>query len=78
MQEKDSWDWSSSQKIAGAMKKKDQGNNLFKNGKLFHAAKKYEKVGYNLLLIFYLNSAVLVCIGINVFVLSPGGKIRRI
>ena len=45
MQEKDSWDWTAPQKIAGAAEKKDQGNILFKNGRTFHAGKKYEKVG---------------------------------
>ncbi|KAG0616294.1 hypothetical protein M758_5G104200 [Ceratodon purpureus] len=43
IKEKDHWDWNSSQKIAGATKKKEQGNNLFKSGKLFQASLKYEK-----------------------------------
>ncbi|KAG0574693.1 hypothetical protein KC19_VG283100 [Ceratodon purpureus] len=41
---KDSWDLDGPQKIAAAAKKKDQGNDLFKKGKLFFAARKYEKV----------------------------------
>lgn len=43
-QEKDSWDLDGPQKIVMAAKKKDQGNELFKQGKLLHASKKYEKV----------------------------------
>lgn len=46
MQAKDSWDLDGPQKIAAAAKKKDQGNDLFKKGKLFFAARKYEKVWY--------------------------------
>ncbi|KAG0574692.1 hypothetical protein KC19_VG283100 [Ceratodon purpureus] len=42
---KDSWDLDGPQKIAAAAKKKDQGNDLFKKGKLFFAARKYEKGG---------------------------------
>ncbi|XP_073396039.1 70 kDa peptidyl-prolyl isomerase isoform X2 [Physcomitrium patens] len=44
VKEKDSWDLDGPQKIVMAAKKKDQGNELFKQGKLLHASKKYEKV----------------------------------
>nr|PNR37180.1 hypothetical protein PHYPA_020287 [Physcomitrium patens] len=43
VKEKDSWDLDGPQKIVMAAKKKDQGNELFKQGKLLHASKKYEK-----------------------------------
>jgi len=44
IQEKDSWDLDGPQKIAAAAKKKELGNNLFKKGIFFQAARKYEKV----------------------------------
>lgn len=50
VQVKDSWDMDSAQKLAEAAKKKEQGNSLFKSGNMFHAARKYEKVVYN---VFY-------------------------
>lgn len=44
LQAKDSWDLEASEKLVAAAKKKEEGNDLFKKGKLFHAAIKYEKV----------------------------------
>jgi FK506-binding protein 4/5 len=40
---KDPWDMDTAQKLVEAAKKKNEGNSLFKSGKIFHAARKYEK-----------------------------------
>jgi len=44
MQEKESWDLNTPEKIEGAGKKKEEGNALFKVGKYERASKRYEKV----------------------------------
>lgn len=44
MQEKESWDMSTQEKIEAAGKKKEEGNVLFKAGKYVRASKRYEKV----------------------------------
>lgn len=43
LQEKESWDMETPEKIETAIKKKEDGNHLFKAGKYFRASKKYEK-----------------------------------
>lgn len=44
MQEKESWDMNTEEKIEAAGKKKEEGNALFKAGKYERASKRYEKV----------------------------------
>lgn len=44
MQEKESWDLKTPEKIEAAGKKKEEGNALFKAGKYERASKRYEKV----------------------------------
>lgn len=44
MQEKESWDLNTQEKIEAAGKKKEEGNALFKSGKHERASKRYEKV----------------------------------
>lgn len=44
MQEKESWDMNTQEKIEAAGKKKEEGNALFKAGKYERASKRYEKV----------------------------------
>ena len=44
LQEKESWDMNTEEKIEAAGKKKEEGNVLFKAGKYSRASKKYEKV----------------------------------
>lgn len=44
MQEKESWDLNTPEKIEAAGKKKEEGNALFKVGKYERASKRYEKV----------------------------------
>ena len=44
MQEKESWDMNTAEKIEAAGKKKEEGNALFKAGKYERASKRYEKV----------------------------------
>jgi hypothetical protein len=44
MQEKESWDLNTQEKIEAAGKKKEEGNALFKAGKHERASKRYEKV----------------------------------
>lgn len=44
MQEKESWDMNTQEKIEAASKKKEEGNVLFKAGKYLRASKRYEKV----------------------------------
>lgn len=44
MQEKESWDMNTQEKIEAAGKKKEEGNVLFKAGKYERASKRYEKV----------------------------------
>lgn len=44
LQEKESWDLNTEEKIAAAAKKKEEGNSLFKAGKYLRASKRYEKV----------------------------------
>ncbi|XP_028790519.1 peptidyl-prolyl cis-trans isomerase FKBP62 isoform X1 [Neltuma alba] len=43
VKEKESWDMNTQEKIEGAVKKKEEGNVLFKSGKYAKAAKRYEK-----------------------------------
>lgn len=44
LQEKESWDMNTQEKIEAAGKKKEEGNALFKAGKYERASKRYEKV----------------------------------
>lgn len=44
IQEKESWDMNTEEKIEAAGKKKEEGNALFKAGKYTRASKRYEKV----------------------------------
>ena len=44
LQEKESWDLNTPEKIEAAGKKKEEGNALFKAGKYERASKRYEKV----------------------------------
>lgn len=44
VQEKESWDMDTAEKLVATASKKDEGNNLFKCGKYARAAKKYDKV----------------------------------
>ena len=44
LQEKESWDMNTQEKIEAAGKKKEEGNALFKVGKYERASKRYEKV----------------------------------
>lgn len=44
LQEKESWDMNTEEKIEAAGKKKEEGNALFKIGKYTRASKRYEKV----------------------------------
>lgn len=44
LQEKESWDMNTAEKIEAAAKKKEEGNALFKMGKYMRASKRYEKV----------------------------------
>lgn len=44
LQEKESWDMNTAEKIEAAGKKKEEGNALFKAGKYARASKRYEKV----------------------------------
>lgn len=44
LQEKESWDINTQEKIEAAGKKKEEGNVLFKAGKYVRASKRYEKV----------------------------------
>lgn len=48
LQEKESWDLNTVEKIEVAAKKKEEGNALFKLGKYARASKRYEKVTYSL------------------------------
>lgn len=51
MQEKESWDMNTQEKIEAAGKKKEEGNMLFKAGKYARASKRYERVR-DLILVF--------------------------
>ncbi len=44
LQEKESWDMNTQEKIEAAGKKKEEGNALFKTGRYERASKRYEKV----------------------------------
>lgn len=44
LQEKESWDLNTQEKVEAAGKKKEEGNVLFKAGKYARASKRYEKV----------------------------------
>lgn len=44
LQEKESWDMSTEEKITAAGKKKEEGNVWFRNGKYKRASKRYETV----------------------------------
>jgi hypothetical protein len=44
IQEKESWEMNTEEKIKAAGKKKEEGNALFKLGKYTRASKRYEKV----------------------------------
>lgn len=44
LQEKESWEMNNQEKIEAAGKKKEEGNVLFKAGKIERASKRYEKV----------------------------------
>lgn len=44
LQDKESWDMNTTEKIEAAGKKKEEGNALFKAGKYLRASKRYEKV----------------------------------
>lgn len=44
LQEKESWDMNTQEKIEAAGKKKEEGNTLFKAGKYARASKRYERV----------------------------------
>ena len=44
LQDKESWDMNTQEKIEAAGKKKEEGNALFKAGKYERASKRYEKV----------------------------------
>ena len=46
LQEKESWDMNTEEKIEAAGKKKEEGNALYKAGKYAKASKRYEKVNY--------------------------------
>lgn len=46
MQEKESWDLNTQEKIEAAGKKREEGNALFKAGKYERASKRYEKVSH--------------------------------
>lgn len=53
LQEKESWDLNTAEKIEAAGKKKEEGNALFKLGKHVRASKRYEKVNHLLALNCY-------------------------
>lgn len=46
-------------KLEEAAKKKEQGNALFKSGKIFHASRKYEKVDtiYHVIMLYLIMCA---------------------
>lgn len=60
MQEKESWDMNTQEKIEAAGKKKEEGNMLFKAGKYARASKRYERVR-DLILVF----AKKTCFGLD-------------
>lgn len=54
LQEKESWDMNTEEKITVAGKKKEEGNIWFRAGKYQRASKRYEKVCHDML--FGMNS----------------------
>jgi len=59
MQEKESWDMNTQERIEAAGKKKEEGNVLFKAGKYARASKRYERV-WDLVLVFAKETYVFV------------------